>query len=313
MVEMVFVRESKRSMVGDVECVGHEISKVCRVICDPPKRGRLVSTICLVSWLHSTLTSLSCSHFRGSLGLCDAVWLTTQLTSAMPWDLLSRLRSPVRRQPTPGPPLQDAVPQPQGLPAPQLQIDRKILQDPSSYLEAEAEPDLPLGLTPSTRLPAAGSSSNARSRPRPPGLSLEPPPRRNELPSGSSAEITPRRSAINRISKIAAGGEWSTFGRKREHGRTSPPDNLKSPSHSPSQAPTRNSKHLSTTVRRLCSRRAVSPTLPSRTEGIRAPARDHLDNHPTSASLANPHLRRTRFRPNGIRERHKDHLRTQLQ
>jgi len=174
----------------------------------------------------------------------------------MPWELsavLSRLR---RRQPTPEPPLQDTISQQQEPSQTQLQIDRKILQDPSSFLDSETEArTLPLGLTPSTRLPSADGSSNTRPRVRQIDLSQEPRSERRELPSGSSADISPRaqsRLNISRISKIAASGEWSTFGRKREHrdpvvgvsGRTSPPDNPRSTLHSPS--PARDGKHLST-------------------------------------------------------------------
>ena len=165
--------------------------------------------------------------------------------------IFSRLR---RRKPTPEPPLQDTQLQ-QEPPAQQLQIDRKILEDPSAFLEAEAQSTLPLGLTPSTRLPSADGSGKSRSRPRQTDLSSEPPSERSELPPGSSVDISPRtqpRLTISRFSKIAAGGEWSTFGRKREHrvpdvvdlsGPTSPPNNPKRTSHSPS--PTRDNKHLS--------------------------------------------------------------------
>ncbi|KAG8214666.1 hypothetical protein J3R82DRAFT_9744 [Butyriboletus roseoflavus] len=178
----------------------------------------------------------------------------------MPWDVssvLSRLRRPVRRQPTPELPPQDTTLQLQHEPsAPRLQIDRKILQDPSSFLDAEAEDTLPLGLTPSTRLPSAAGSRNTRFRPRPTEYTSGPLSEREELPPGSSVDISPRtqsRLTISRISKVAVGGEWSTFGRKRERrvqdvaglsGCTPPPDNPKRTLHSPS--PTRDSKNLST-------------------------------------------------------------------
>jgi hypothetical protein len=161
--------------------------------------------------------------------------------------ILSRFR---RRQPAPEPRLQDAIPPLQQEPsARQLPIDRRILENPSSFLEADAQDVLPLGLTPSTRLPSAGGSGNGRLRPRPTDLS-----ERSELPPGSSVDISPRTQSrlTTSTSKIAAGGEWSTFGRKRKHqvpdvvdlsGRTSPPDNPKSTSRSPS--PARDGKHLS--------------------------------------------------------------------
>ena len=188
----------------------------------------------------------------------------------MPWELpsvLTRLRRPVGRQPTPEVPPQDTTPQLQHEPsAQQLPIDRKILQDPSSYLDAEAEDALPLGLTPSTRLPSAGSSGNTRSRPRPRDYPSGP----GELPPGSSVNISPRTQslALSRISKIAAGGEWSTFGRKREHripdvadlpGRTSPPDNPKRTSHS--QSPTRDSTDSTPSTFTLS--RIINPSRPS--------------------------------------------------
>ncbi|KAI9573521.1 hypothetical protein HD554DRAFT_2056736 [Boletus coccyginus] len=151
----------------------------------------------------------------------------------MPWELSSPQREPSPKQ---------------------LQIDRKILQDPSSFLEAEAR-TLPLGLTPSTRLPSADGRSNTRPRVRQIDLSQEPRLERHEQPPGSSADISPRtksRLNISRISKIAVSGEWPTFGRKREHrdpvvgvsGGTSPPDNPKNTLHSP--PPAKDNKHLST-------------------------------------------------------------------
>ncbi|KAH0832120.1 hypothetical protein J3R83DRAFT_13029 [Lanmaoa asiatica] len=169
----------------------------------------------------------------------------------MPWELpsvFSRLRRPVRRQPTP-----EQLPQLQHEPSvQQLPINRKILQDPSSFLEAQDEA-LPLGLTPSTRLPSGDGSSNTRSRPRQTDLSSKPLSERSDLPHGSSVDISPRlTNTISHISKIAAGGEWSTFGRKREHRvpdvaglsrRASSSDNPKRTSRSVS--PARDSKHLS--------------------------------------------------------------------
>lgn len=199
--------------------------------------------------------------------------------SAMSWDLssvLSRLRRPVRRQPTPELPPQDIVPQIQYEPsAQQLPIDRKILQDPSSFLDAEVQDDLPLGLTPSTRLPSVGGRSNTRSRPKQTDLSSGPLSRRIELLPGSSADISPRtqsRLTISRISKIAAGGEWSTFGRKREHRVpdvsgpsecTSPLDSPKRTSHSLS--PPRDRKHLSvdSTTSTFTLSRLTNPSQPS--------------------------------------------------
>ena len=181
--------------------------------------------------------------------------------SAMPWELLSRLRRPVRRQPAPEPPLQDTTHQEQAQAhsTHQLPINRKILQDPSSFLEAETQPEhaRPLGLTPSTRLPSAGGSRHARSRPKPIDLSLEPLSARSEPPPCPSVDISPRtpsRFTISRISKIAAGGEWSTFGRKREHrdpddagvsesGHIYPPEDSQRTSHSP--APTKDSNQHS--------------------------------------------------------------------
>lgn len=173
----------------------------------------------------------------------------------MSWDLssvVSRFRRPVRRQPTPEPPSQDTMPQLQREPFTQrLPIGRNILQDPSSFLDAETQDVLPLGLTPSTRLPSADGSSNTRSRPRPTDLSSKPLSELSELPPGSSVDISPRTQSRFTISKFAAGGEWSTFGRKRKRvsdvaglaGCTSPPDSPKRTSHSPS--PVRDNKHLS--------------------------------------------------------------------
>lgn len=152
----------------------------------------------------------------------------------MPWELssvLSRLRGPVHPRPTPEPTFQDTPPNIQQESSPQqLQIDRKILQDPSSLLDSHVQDALPLGLTPSTR--ASGSSSTRHP-------TLQP---RNEPPPGSSADISSRtqsRFTIGRISRIASGGEWSTFGRKRERRVPDAPGI----SHTPS--PTRGSKHLS--------------------------------------------------------------------
>lgn len=173
----------------------------------------------------------------------------------MPWELLTSFRRPVRRQPTSDPPLQNTTPQVQREPSVrQLPIARKILQDPNAFLEADGQDVTPVGLTPSTRLPSGDGSGRARSRPRPIDPPSEPPSERSEPPPGSSAEISPRtqsRFTTSRISKVAAGGEWSTFGRKREHrlpdiaivsGRTSPPSDQTTP-HSPS--PTKDSKHFS--------------------------------------------------------------------
>ena len=212
--------------------------------------------------------------------------------SVMP-SILSRFR---RRQPTPEPPLQDTPPLQQEPSAQQLPIARKILENPSSFLEAEAQDALPLGLTPSTRLPSGGSG-NARSRPRPTDLSSEPLP-------GSSVDISPRtqsRLAISRISKIAAGGEWSTFGRKRKQRvadvvdlsePTSPPDNPKSTPRSPS--PTRDIKHLSadSSLSTFSLSRLTNPSRPSfgarerhTSPGTRSPRQSHdirLSSKPSS-------------------------------
>lgn len=47
MLERVFARESKRSMVGDVE--GGEVGVDMLSICDPQRRGRLVCYVLLLT------------------------------------------------------------------------------------------------------------------------------------------------------------------------------------------------------------------------------------------------------------------------
>ena len=256
MVEMVFASESKRSMVGNVECVEQRPRWTSNVNVRPPmERSTRVDLSTPPHDLSSNLSQqahLASAMLSGSqlgqLGQFNVPFQHPNLTlsSVMPWELLSRLRRPVRRQPTPEPPLQNAMPHPQQEhSAQQVPIDRKILADPSSFLEAEAQHALPLGLTPSTRVPPADGSSNPRSRPRQKDVASEPLSERSELPAGPSVDISPRtesRPTITRLSKIAAGGEWSTFGRKREHqisGRTSPKRTSRSPS------PTKDNKHLS--------------------------------------------------------------------
>ena len=224
MLERVFVRESKRSMLGDVEMVEEEKRRTGELFATPQGEVEL--------WMLIHLGLDSGDVQVGALPV---------LVDNMPWEFLSRLRRP---QPTSEPRLQDVAKEPSPQ---QLQIDRKILQDPSSFIDSQVQDALPLGLTPSTRLPSAGGSSNTRYRPKPTDPTSEPLPESN----GPSPR-TQSRFTISRISKIAGGGEWSTFGRKRERrvpdfpgssGRTSPPDNPKGTSHSLS--PTRDSKHLS--------------------------------------------------------------------
>lgn len=155
----------------------------------------------------------------------------------------SRFRRPVRRQPTPDP--EHASPTVQQEPsAQQSRIDRKILQDPSSLIDSEVQDAPPLGLTPSTRLHSAGGSGRPTS-----GFLSE----RDPSPPGSSVDISPRaqsRFTISRISRVAVGSEWSTFGRKRE--RRAPDGDapnasvLDTPEGTPhSLSPARDSKHLS--------------------------------------------------------------------
>lgn len=221
---------------------------------DPQWRGRVFTTLTPFPGWSVALAMLPSSQ-RGSCAFLANPHAHPTSQSAMPWELssvLSRLR---RRQPTPEPPLQDTIPQPQREPPPkQLQIDRKILQDPSSFLEAEAR-SLPLGLTPSTRLPSADGRNNTRPRVRQIDLSQEPRLERREQAPGSSADVSPRtqsRLNISRISKIAASGEWPTFGRKREHrdpvisvsGGAPPLGSPKNTLHSP--PPAKDNKHLST-------------------------------------------------------------------
>ncbi|KAG9315703.1 hypothetical protein JVU11DRAFT_3350 [Chiua virens] len=174
----------------------------------------------------------------------------------MPWELssiLSRLRHPARHLPPPDQPSQDPVPRlEQENFEKQLPIDRRILQDPSSFLD-ETQDDLPRSLTPSTRLP----SGNTRYRPKPTESTLEPLSEGSDISPVPSVDISPptqSRLTISRISRIASSGEWSTFGRKREHrvpdvagiaGCTSPLDDLQNTSRSESPSPAGHSKHPS--------------------------------------------------------------------
>jgi hypothetical protein len=155
----------------------------------------------------------------------------------MPWELssvLSRLRSrrvvghstaessPVATS-NPLPELEAltaSIPQelPGTSPAQHLPIDRKILHDPSSYLDAGDGNSLPRGLMPSTRRYSVDGSSKGLLRIRRPRPISDHLSEGDDFVAGSSSSNNPppTQSGVNQgVSNVAAGG-WSTFGRNHE-------------------------------------------------------------------------------------------------
>ncbi|KIK99842.1 hypothetical protein PAXRUDRAFT_131153 [Paxillus rubicundulus Ve08.2h10] len=155
----------------------------------------------------------------------------------MPWELssvLSHFRSRVVGHSTaesspvaasnPLPELETLTPSiPQKFPgipqAQHLPIDRKILHDPSSYLDAEDGNSLPRGLMPSTRRYSVDGSSKGVLRiqhPRPISDRLS---EGDDFVAGSPSSNNPpltQPGFTKDVSNVAA-GRWSTFGRSHEN------------------------------------------------------------------------------------------------